>query len=284
MQSFRSAPGPNAGRLDAEFEAFQAGLPLEAGYHKAQVFTNGPSLQAFGPQFAHSQASSHSQALNWAADFQNLHLNEARASPISQSQFHQHAPMQRSAPGGWHQDFLHQQNQSTPYQPQQQHQRSPSGWAYGDTGGFAPQQIAPIAQQAQSEMQSEGNFSEAAFEQAFESARSEMQSGTQMLGLSDRGHENENGVHVPQAWSDQRLLGSDRILEENVEEKREHNEQDEADELSRTAGQLLENVSGDQSKKFQDSSFLSLMRQLRDKEVRVEGDKLVDVSMLSSTA
>ena len=51
----------------------------------------------------------------------------------------------------------------------------------------------------------------------------------------------------------------------------------EADELARTAGALLENVKSDTSKKFQESSFLSLMRQLRDREVTVEGDKFVDV-------
>ena len=50
------------------------------------------------------------------------------------------------------------------------------------------------------------------------------------------------------------------------------------DELSRTAGELLEKVQHDQSHKFQESKFLALMRQLRDKEVRVEGDKMVDVS------
>ena len=50
-----------------------------------------------------------------------------------------------------------------------------------------------------------------------------------------------------------------------------------ADELSRTAGQLLDNLKHEQSQKFQQSNFLALMRQLRDKEVRVEGDKMVDV-------
>ena len=51
----------------------------------------------------------------------------------------------------------------------------------------------------------------------------------------------------------------------------------EADELAKTAGNLLENVKHDHSFKFQDSNFLSLMRQLRDKEVKVEGDSIVQV-------
>ena len=45
--------------------------------------------------------------------------------------------------------------------------------------------------------------------------------------------------------------------------------------LARTAGQLLNSVRDDQSQKFQESNFLALMRQLRDREVRVEGDKIV---------
>ncbi|MBE7181807.1 MAG: hypothetical protein INR71_11485, partial [Terriglobus roseus] len=43
----------------------------------------------------------------------------------------------------------------------------------------------------------------------------------------------------------------------------------EADELSKTAGHLLDSVAHDTSDKFQNSSFLALMRRLRDKEVRV---------------
>lgn len=50
-----------------------------------------------------------------------------------------------------------------------------------------------------------------------------------------------------------------------------------ADELSRTAAQLLDSVSHDQSDKFQQSNFLELMRRLRDKEVRVEGNEMVEV-------
>ena len=77
-------------------------------------------------------------------------------------------------------------------------------------------------------------------------------------------------------------IGSDRILEESQKAEDEGRERDEADELARTASQLLDNVKHDQSEKFQQSSFLSLMRQIRDREVHVEGDKLVDVSLSHS--
>ena len=49
-------------------------------------------------------------------------------------------------------------------------------------------------------------------------------------------------------------------------------------ELAQTAGVLLDTVSDNQSEKFQQSSFLALMRQFRDHEVRVEGDKVVDAN------
>jgi len=50
------------------------------------------------------------------------------------------------------------------------------------------------------------------------------------------------------------------------------------DEMAETAGQLLERVADNTSEKFQKSQFLELMRRLRDREVRVEGDKMVEVS------
>ena len=50
-----------------------------------------------------------------------------------------------------------------------------------------------------------------------------------------------------------------------------------ADEMAATAGRLLESVSDNTSEKFQNSQFLALMRRLRDREVKVQGDGLVDV-------
>lgn len=51
-----------------------------------------------------------------------------------------------------------------------------------------------------------------------------------------------------------------------------------ADGLARTAGELLDKVKHESNPKFRNSNFLSLMRQLRDREVHVEGDKIVNVS------
>ncbi|CAA7261694.1 unnamed protein product [Cyclocybe aegerita] len=50
----------------------------------------------------------------------------------------------------------------------------------------------------------------------------------------------------------------------------------EGDELARTAGMLLENVKHEQNPKFQNSAFMGLMRQLRDGNVTIEGNEMVE--------
>ena len=67
-------------------------------------------------------------------------------------------------------------------------------------------------------------------------------------------------------------------LEEQSRKEQEARVND-ADDLSRTAGQLLDSVSNDTSDKFAQSSFLALMRKLRDREVKVEGENFIDVSL-----
>jgi len=61
------------------------------------------------------------------------------------------------------------------------------------------------------------------------------------------------------------------------EGKGKGNDQVDSDELSRTAGKLLESLASEQGQKFKESNFMKLMRQLRDKEVKVEGGEMVEV-------
>ena len=283
-QRFRSTPGPNAGILDAEFEAFQAGQPLQAGHPEPDQVYHGPSASNFQQNYGHPQLP------NWALDFQNMHLNETRASPLPQSQFRHHAPLQRARE--WHQDFSRQQNHPSPYQSQQQPTlgtQNYSGWSYGYTGGLMPQHHniqSPMAQQKQPERQIENVYDEAAFERAFDAVREEMQQSQESTQHNEA--QMDAGLHDTRGQESREMLdhsriGSDRILDVAQKMGEQGKEADDAEELAKTAAQLLEIVKGDQSQKFKDSNFLSLMRQLRDKEVRVEGDKLVDVSIPSST-
>ncbi|EIN11880.1 hypothetical protein PUNSTDRAFT_63530 [Punctularia strigosozonata HHB-11173 SS5] len=50
----------------------------------------------------------------------------------------------------------------------------------------------------------------------------------------------------------------------------------EQDELARTAGRLIEAISHEQNPKFKNSQFLGMMRQLRDREMVVEGNQMVE--------
>ena len=80
-----------------------------------------------------------------------------------------------------------------------------------------------------------------------------------------------------------RLLNSRDPLNKQLVEEQQKAHQDaqaaaEANELARTAGQLLDNLKDEKSEKFKQSNFMQLMRQLRDKEVMVEGENIVPVS------
>ena len=201
-----------------------------------------------------------------------------------------------------------------------------------DTGDF----VSPISQQKQPENWVEDVFDEAAFEKAFDTARTEVLQtdahSAQNTSVTEHQQVESLGIEedLKKWWATDPLLklrdgadsddlseqllqsiiahqrifldqsdsekfadsypirelkiGSDAILEEASKLQEEHDPSREADDLARTAGQLLDNLKDEHSQKFQNSSFLALMRQLRDKEVRVEGDQMVDVSSASSTS
>ncbi|MCJ1248425.1 hypothetical protein MMC30_005643 [Trapelia coarctata] len=292
-ESFRSLPAPGAGNLDAEFEAFQAGQPLGGGlqeYHPFQAagLPAGPSTE---------------QLPSWASDFQRLNLSGARLSPIPSSQFRQEAPLHRSGAGGWHQEFMQQTNRQSPQLTNMNHTYSGAAWQAQSQ--FQPYSsldaptsyLSPIAQEKQPEQRLEDLFDEAAFERAFDAAKIEMtQLESHATSEAQEAKSNVAGKDLEELGEvrnmsqfdydgfeqgqsiQQPKIGSDAILEESSKQEEDYQPDREADELARTAGQLLENLKHESSAKFQNSTFLALMRQLRDKEVRVEGDRMVDVS------
>jgi hypothetical protein len=150
-------------------------------------------------------------------------------------------------------------------------------------------------------MQSKGKepmteqFDEAAFERAFDMAKEDMmvdaapasavedlqaesQTTADMSKESHQLHQNEvlqslNDQHQPLDMQD-RLLPEEVIREGQREPQQSTRESDDA--LAATAQELLEKVENNQTDKFKNSQFLSLMRRLRDREVKVEGDKMVE--------
>lgn len=76
-------------------------------------------------------------------------------------------------------------------------------------------------------------------------------------------------------------LSEEIIREEQKESSQDTREDDDA--LAATAQELLEKVEHNQTDKFRNSQFLGLMRKLRDREVKVEGDKMVETVSATQT-
>lgn len=154
-----------------------------------------------------------------------------------------------------------------------------------------PSQVPDAMQYQQPRAQVEDVFDEAAFERAFEAARSDVQDRAQQMQQEklELGNDvliNESAGRFLQSdhLIEQDLIGADAILQEAQDQPQEQQASNDQDELARTAGRLLDSVKYEQSQKFQESNFLALMRRLRDREVRVEGDRMVDVSSTSSAS
>ena len=73
-------------------------------------------------------------------------------------------------------------------------------------------------------------------------------------------------------------IGSDRISQVQTTPQ----DPKAADDLARTAAQLLTSVSNDTSSKFQNSQFLNLMRRIRDREVAVQDDDFKKTGVTAS--
>ncbi|KAK5120984.1 hypothetical protein LTR85_005768 [Meristemomyces frigidus] len=297
-QGFRSHD-PNAGLLDPEFEAFQAGLPAP------DLPQYRPFHQQQQPAFANA-----SQQPSWASDFQQMHISPP---PFQQRQ---HLSQAGPQPSAWAQGFREHIAQSA---PRAQQTASPSPLAFQQRAryGYSGFQ-SNVAQQSSfaSTVQSKGNepmteqFDEAAFERAFDQAKDDMMtdlhtaqpltdmeqttgdaqesrpvdisqfkyapmvesmSGTQHSSMQDK-------VADVDAAREQHYLDEMAAIasEARQEEEAQHDQRGEDDALAATAQELLEKVEHNKSEKFRNSQFLGLMRKLRDREVKVEGDKMVE--------
>ena len=160
--------------------------------------------------------------------------------------------------------------------------------------GMQPPYIGGMAnpQLKQESQQPFEAFDDAAFARAFEDAAKaemaqeeqsqsqteEVSQATQEVQLNESAERFISAPAVPEVQSPipgQARIGADLI--HNPSDSPEPQPED-PDALARTAGQLLESVRGNTSQKFQNSEFLQLMRQFRDREVHVEGDKIVERS------
>jgi len=292
FKGFRSTSGRNVGILDAEFEAFQAGQPIENQFPELQPGFPYGGNTAFFPS---SPAQHHSP--NWASEFQKLHISSPQLSQpslLSQPQLQQQAPQSSNLAGAWYQDLTWQQSQpSAQTRLDAQIYGGGSymhdGILYGNnfpTFGQQHNLLSDPAMQIQSGQQAGAVIDDAAFESAFDAAHSRIQQlddhmqQKEVKAATDVEMEEQLGqISHAAPMTEIPRIGADRITQQDSSEMLKGEGGNDADELARTASQLLDNLKHDQSRKFQESSFLSLMRQLRDREVRVEGDRLVEVSI-----
>lgn len=254
-KGFRSR-NQNEGGLDREFSSFEtafSGPPLSDVHHHQPP----PFFQTATPVPAQSH---HPQpgVVGWADDFQKLQISE-RGPVAHPNQFQE--PLHRTGTADWQNEFSRQPQQSTTVPGITGYRPGMAGMEFAGPSHFqsyhdAPQTHGPAAAET---------FDESAFEAAFAEARAEIEL---QENQSEQREEHETTEPFP-AQADR--IGSDRIPahQEGINE---------ADELAKTAGELLDSVSHDTSQKFKQSNFLALMRQLRDREVAVDGDKLRHVS------
>lgn len=280
LQGFRTAD-PRTGSLDADFHAFEQSAPSPFQFQQPDFANAFPAFRS------HSQ----SPALGgWANDFQNLNIND---QPLSAHHFRTEAPLVRSSHAeSWHTEFMHQRSSaaaptSISQGKQAMHEPhfnnySPSMMNYSQPsalGMYQQNQPFPFQDQQHQQpnpvsMEQPVQMSDVDFEAAFADALAHAQEMDQ-ANLQDQ---NQDQLVSDVQDSEQKIkIGSDAILYREKDQRTADQDKIDADELARTAGQLLTSVQHDTSTKFQNSNFLDLMRRIRDREVEVQNNDLTNV-------
>ncbi|RAL05701.1 protein pex20 [Aspergillus ibericus CBS 121593] len=272
-QGFRSQ-NPNEGVLDPEFAAFESnpvGAPLPGIQHAGPFVTPAP----------HFPVSSPAEASSWATDFQKMRISGPSHS-LHQIPGPSIAPMSAMSQQGWQNEFAKQQQQQQQQPSVRQHQPHVQGFQPSFAPHYPMQGVpfSPVQETTTSQQPSAEAFDESAFEAAFEQARTDMmlqEAETTQIRAEDIGEEAERAF--AENTEESVKIGSDTIPQTHKNDPQA--QVNDADELARTAGQLLDSVKHDQSQKFRESNFLALMRRIRDREVHIEGDEFREVSTSS---
>jgi hypothetical protein len=230
---------------------------------------------------------------DWALDFQRLNISAA--PPLAQvdpiAQVHQHAPL--DAPAA----VLNHAAQGLVPSFESSHSYLGHGYGAGVGMGYMEHQeqgmgYMQMPQQPRMAFADGGlAFDAEAFERAFDVAAAEasqleaeaMQLESEYEALMRSDEEFDQIMSSIQAdAADQATRATSEMASAVVpqpaqgEAAQSEGVNDEGDQLSLTAKQLLESVSHETSDKFAQSSFLGLMRRLRDKEVHVEGEDFIE--------
>ncbi|KAG0156730.1 hypothetical protein PDIDSM_3911 [Penicillium digitatum] len=275
IQGFRSK-NPQEGILDPEFAAFEGNL-------SGRTLPNLQHPTYFGAP-SHHVAVHHPTGhgvtnASWASDFQNLQIS-GPSHPVAQLQKPNIAPA--TTHDGWHTEFMTQHGGLMSQAQQIPHlngAHQPSFAPGFQMIGSSMNQMQPLQGMQTEQQHHTQQFDESAFEAAFDQARVDLElQGVDVAQQDAQKHSQETTeVEISEPVPEEQIrIGSD-LIPQSDQQNPEARSRD-ADELARTAGQLLDSVRNEQSQKFQQSNFLALMRRIRDREVEVEGDEFREVS------
>ncbi|KAI0663535.1 TPR-like protein [Cubamyces menziesii] len=259
-----------AGRAGSSKETFRSqyspapGVDQDAARFFSANHAPSPALSGAPTPFDLSALHRNLPAAHFQAPAPGVHMQSHPQAPV----------LQTSGPAAWAADFLQQQpgpsashmlsgqgveRQATPLSREQ----TMSPMAQGTPGAFMPSmawnspmalhntQYAPMSgvqQQGASQIQA-SRIDDAKWDQEFRSQELSLNSATDAPVSSVAAERTEAASRAQPAH--------------------------EADELARTAGLLLDTVQGETNPKFKNSAFMGLMRQLRDRELIVEGNEFV---------
>lgn len=300
-QGFRSRD-PNVGLLDPEFEAFQAGHPipdLPQFQQRRPDFaapSQGPSWAGDfqrmhishppPPSFHQSPVVQSKPATpNWAQGFQE-HIGQN--APRTQLSSHSPQAFQHMARYGMN---SFQSNFSQPAFALETISKGKAPMVEQfDEAAFerafdqASLDMVPETATATEEME------RTAYETGASTGNVDLDYDTLMESINGQATSATNQTRLQPEIDAQALedavrmnpfepLGDDLVMEQvsNAEQQEQLDPKpNDDDALAATARELLEKVQHNQSDKFKNSQFLNLMRKLRDREMKVEGDHMVE--------
>jgi hypothetical protein len=305
-QGFRSAD-PRAGHLDAEFAAFEAGRvdPFQfqqqfqpPPFHAPQA----PALTNWAADFqklrvseqpvpAHQFRAEAPLVRNGLGGWQNEFLKQRQngASPIALGkQPERTIPLDTYAwpprpQGSFEQPMWRDfQPQSAQLPFQEPVHDGPQHYGQGEHMEMSDADFEVAFSEAQQEIQEQHAIPQETLDRVAEIEAQKYFADHQLLhsdGTYTNDHSNlDINTDRPGLFDPSERIGSDAI--DYTEQKDRSVDQDtrDADDLARTAGQLLNSVQHDSSDKFRESRFLDLMRRIRDREVEVKGEDFVDTA------
>ncbi|KAI8063841.1 hypothetical protein BC940DRAFT_306524 [Gongronella butleri] len=261
------------------FAAEQHAESSQAAFRSRENMANGMDRQ-FADEFMHDGGMSHEQQHRFEFGGLRNELESIQHGPPVQQHHqpqhhhqHQHQHHHQHHQGeDWATDFHHQHTAECGpggaactamvkdferyEQPQAGPSVAPGAMHHQQPYHYMPQRqwmdrpaYMPSMQQQQGPMAAITQEDKAAFDRAFDDAAKQM--------------EQKETAATQEDWASEFAEQEQRDSESN-------------DALARTAAMLLDSVDVNENPKFKNSQFMSLMQKLRDREVHVEGDKMVE--------